>query len=177
MNLLSRSTIIVACFILALVLGFALDLPRYISLKELRQQVEMKIRELAYQEQYISELREASQKLKEHNTTLDLIEGSLPSAPDLPALFAYFQKVSSQNGLVLQGVSPPSIDSSELISGRGKRIQFALTLSGSYASLKNFLSALTKSARLITVKSVAFNAPALETGLFTFNISVEAHSY
>ncbi len=177
MKLLSRSTIIIVCFILALVLGFAFNLPKYRALRELRQQIEIKTREIAFQEQYLSDLREASQKLKEHNTVLAMIEESLPPAPDLPALFAYFQRASSQNGLVLQAISPPSIEGSELISDRGRRIQFALTLSGSYASFKNFLSTLTKSARLITVRSTAFSAPAEQTGLFTFNISVEMHSY
>ncbi len=171
---MSRYSIVVICLIITLILGVVLIGPRYKELKELQQEIKKKSQELEYQEKYLSDLEEASQNLKEYTQELQKINSALPPSPNLPALFGYFQKASSQNGLVLKSINPAAITTSEKISGR--EIKISLSVVGSYPSFKNFLATLQKSARLIGVTSLAFSLPP-KGEIFDFSVNVKMHSY
>lgn len=169
-----RYLIIIACFVSALTIGLALLLPKYKEARVTWQEIAQSQQELDYQRVYSAQLKQASKVLAEHQTGLQKIDAALPSQFDLPGTYYYFQKAAAQNGLSLQSISPPSSTKSKAMSA--KEINFLLSLSGSYSSLKNFLVALYKSARFIIVESISFSSPGKGDN-FNFNVKVRMYSY
>ncbi|MEK7482397.1 MAG: type 4a pilus biogenesis protein PilO [Patescibacteria group bacterium] len=174
MKLFSRSMAIVACLILSAVLLVLMVKPAYQEWSAANQKIKTKEAELRSQQDYYDSLQKASKSLQENADSLAKIDASLPQKPDTPSLFEYFQKTASQNGLLLETISAPSISDTEKFNG--KKIGFSLSLSGTYPSFKNLLSAFQKSARLIEIESIALRAPA-KGDIFNFNISLETYSY
>ncbi len=174
MNFFSRSTAIVACLVISAVLFGLMVKPSYQEWSSAGQKIKTKEAELRSQQDYYDSLQKASKSLQENAASLAKIDASLPRKPDTPALFSYFQKTCSQNGLILETISAPNIGETEKFSG--KKIGFSLSLSGTYSSFKNLLAAFQKSARLIEIESVSLRAPA-KGDIFNFNISLETYSY
>lgn len=172
---MNRNLIILVCFCLVLVFGIGIFYPKYQELRILQKKIEEKRTELQYKEEYFSDLAKISEKLKEDFESLSKIDSALPSDSDLPSLFRFLQKISSENGLILKGMTPSlGIPVSEGSLVEENRLDILLT--GSYPALKNFLSVLQKSARLIEAASVSFSAPT-EGETFLFNLKIKTHSY
>lgn len=178
---MNKLLIIAVCFFVSSGLVILVLWPRYQDLKNLNNLIEEKKLELQNKEEYFSHLDTILKELKKYEeTSLAKINSALPSHPGLPSLFAYLQKASSENGLVLKEMSVLSttlLKEPELLSLHGvKKTSLALTLVGSYPSFKNFIQEFEKSARLVSVESISFSAP--ETGeLFTFNTTLSVYSY
>ena len=171
----SLPIIITVCFLLVLILGIGLLLPKYQDLKGIQRTIEEKKAEIQYKEKYFAEIGEIKTELEKYETELSKIDSALPQSPSLPSLFNFLQEASSQSGLVLKGISPftvaPVGENSDI-----KETEFNLQLSGGYSSFKNFLSTLEKSARMIEIENISFSLP-IEEELFTFNIRVKIFSY
>lgn len=167
--------IITICFLLVLILGIGLLLPRYQDLKGIQKTVEEKKAEVQYKEKYFAEIGEIKTELEKYETELSKIDSALPQNSSLPSIFNFLQEASSQSGLVLKGISPFTVFSVGKDSNL-KETKFNLQLSGDYSSFKNFLSTLEKSARMIEVENISFSLP-IEGELFTFNIRVKIYSY
>ena len=174
MNFFSRSTAIVVCLVLSAVLLALMVKPSYQEWSVVSQKIKTKEVELRSQQDYYDSLQKASNILKDNAASLAKIDTGLPQKPDTPALFEYFQKTCSQNGLILEAISAPNVGDAEKFNG--KKIGFSLSLSGTYPSFKNLLAAFQKSARPIEIESISFRAPA-KGDIFNFNISVETYSY
>lgn len=172
---MNRQTVIIIIFLVAVALGIGLVLPQYQTLKLLQTEINERQNELQSKEQYLADLRKASDTLKEYKTQIAKINSILPSDPDLPALFDFMQNASSQSGLILKGVSPSNSRVSQQFEGI-QETDLSLMLSGSYSSFKNFLSVLEQTARLIEIKSVSFVSPETEAP-FTFNLKATVYSY
>lgn len=149
-------------------------LPKYKEVTAVWQKIAEFQQELDYQKVYSVKLKQASETLAEYQPSLQKIDSALPSQFDLLGTYYYFQKITAQNGLSLQGISAPSIASAEGISAR--EINFSLSLSGSYASLKNFLLALYNSGRFIQVEAISFSSPG-KGDSFNFNVNLKMYSY
>jgi len=186
---MNKPIAIAICLYLTLVLGVGLLWPKYQDWKDFQKKIEEKRIELQYKEEYFSELNKASDTLKEYSQALLKIDSSLPADPDLPSLFDFLQKASSQNGLILKGISPISTTFFEdyyppptlptfggALSSKIQETHLSLSLVGSYFAFKNFLLTLEKSARLIEVESIDFSSPK-KGEIFTFNLKIKVYSY
>ena len=172
---MSRPIIIVISFSLTLILGVGLVWPKYQDLKTLEKKNEEKRAEIRGREEYLQELKKTAEILQNYQIQLAKIDSALPSVPDLPVLFDFLQKVSSQSGLVLKAVSPPTSRLSLDFEGI-KETELTLLVSGNYSSFKNFLSILEKTSRLIEVESISFSGAEKETSL-NFNLKIKVYSY
>lgn len=172
---MSKQTVIIVTFLLTIALGIGLVSPQYQTLKIFQQEVKTRQNELQSKEEYLSNLRKASDELKEYESQISKIDSILPSDPGLPALFDFVQNASSQSGLVLKGISPSNTRPSQKFEGI-KETELSLILSGSYSSFKNFLSVLEKTSRLIEIKSISFSSPEKENP-FNFNLKTMVYSY
>ena len=116
-----------------------------------------------------------AEDLKNYQNQLAKIDSALPLDTDLPALFDFLQKASSQSGLILKSIShldpKPSPDFAQL-----KESEVSLTVSGVYASFKNFLSVLEVTARLIEAQAVSFSSIP-EEGPREFKLTIKVYSY
>lgn len=168
---MNRPITIAICIFLTLILGVVFINPKYQELRGIRERIRVKKAEIQSKEKYFSDITDVSEQLKEYEAQLSKIDSALPPDVSLPALFNFLQTATSQNGLVLKGMSPGFT-----VQGRFGETSVSLVVTGSYSSLKSFLSTLEKSARMIETESISFSSPG-ETGLFTFNLRIKVHSY
>jgi Tfp pilus assembly protein PilO len=168
-----RSYIFILFALCALVI-FVFLLPRHRVLTSLNKNILEKEIELRSQEQYVKELKEVANTLKENKDVLSKIESALPKDHSLPELLNFFQKAASQAGIILGKINPhsgtPEKDTNIMTT------QVDLNLDGNYSDFKDFLRILEKSARLIEVNNIHFAYPRKQ-GPFNFNISTEVYSY
>ncbi len=172
--------IIVSFLILLIVGGYFLGWPKYQELEDKKLEVEGKDTEIKQKQEYLSKLEVFSDRLSEYSDELAEIDFALPIEPSIAALFIFFQKISSENGLILKDTDLGGLFSSETLGTPGERIQkmpFSISVMGSYPALKNFLSVVYKNTRLIEVNSISFSSPEEEESLFTFNLALKTHAY
>ena len=181
-----RIFISIILFGLSFVLGVVFLWPQYQEINNLLLRIENTELNIRYQEEYYKELLVLDEKLGEYQEDITKIDSALP--PDiLPTTFLKFlQKITSENGLILTGVSSFS---SKPVPGKIdiKEGEASLSLAGSYSALKNFLVTLEKSARLIEVDSISFGASPSQFGpeetegevseTFGFQLRIKIHSY
>lgn len=168
-----RILIISICIFLTLALGIGLIWPKYQGLKNLEFKIAQKESELKSQEEYLTNLRNISQELKQYQDNLLKIDSALPDGPSLPSLFNFLQKACSQSGLVLGDIGSVVVSSQK--ESDIKEFHIGLSVSGSYTALKNFLYVLENSVRLIEVENIYFNSEKKEP--FSFNLAIKVHSY
>jgi len=155
-------------FLLAFVLIFFLFIsPKQKSLSLLNSNLSQKKFELESSDKYFQEILKTSEKLKNYQDPISKIDFALPEDPQIPLLFNFLQKSSSQSGLLLENIS--SVNLTE--EGGLKKWTTTLKFKGDYPSFKNFLSILEKSARLIKVERVLISSEK-ESLSFTLTISV-----
>lgn len=162
--------------ILALTLASTLFLvqPNYQKLQEVDFKVNQAQVRLENKEKYLAQLEDFSERLANYKQQLAKIDSALPSSPDLPSLFNFFQKITEGNDLVLTKVSLGSISSLKK-GGPIKTIELDLSLFGSYSSFKDFLKIVEQSSRLIEVQGISFNAPAEKEMSPSFDLKLITH--
>ena len=156
--------------------------PKYQNLQQLSLRVQAKEMELKSKEDYYSHLKQTSRLLEGYREGLSKINSALPRNPSLASLFDYFQKISSQTGLLLEKIgfesgSQPITQKEEQGLPSVKEMGLRLSLSGSYPDFKNFLSVIEKSARLFEVKNISFSVPTEEGEPFSFEVQIKTHRY
>lgn len=152
-------------------------LPQYQKFKDLKEEVAQKKAELSAGEAYFANLRQTSETLKDYQDTLEKIKAALPQELSLANLLNFFQKKSSESGLLLKNVTPTKKTKKEAAPGILAKVEeayFGLNLVGSYSSLKEFLKTLEKSSRLIEVESISLDA-TVEEKLPEYNILIKVY--
>jgi Tfp pilus assembly protein PilO len=167
--------VIIGCFVFSLILGPTFLWPKYQSLRELQNSINIKKMEIEEQEQYFAEIDAVKAKLAENSEATSKIDSALPDSIDIPSLLNFIQQACSQSGLVLENVSPFTIVAAGGMTNI-KEISMSLKVSGSYTALKSFLVVLEKSARLIEAEDISFTSPTKED-LFKVNLKIKIHSY
>jgi Tfp pilus assembly protein PilO len=173
---MSKPIINIVIIALALIFGIFFVLPKYQELDILWQKIERREEELAKRKEYFQELQNTAEELKNYPEQLAKINSALPADPDLPALFDFIQKAASQSGLFLKSISHSAAQPSSEIEGL-KETSVSLALSGSYSSLKEFISNyLEVTSRLIETESISFSSDPKE-GPREFNLTIKVYSY
>ena len=173
---MSKTLISIVFIALALIFGTIFVLPNYQELDLLWQNIKKQEEEIANRKEYFQALRNTAEELKNYQEQLAKIDSALPPDADLPALFDFLQKTASQSGLFLRSISYSHGGASSGIEGL-KETTVSLALSGSYSSLKEFISDyLEVTSRLIEVESISFSASP-EEGPREFNLIIKVYSY
>lgn len=173
--------IIAICSVGGIIFGVNLLLPKFQEFQSQNKVLENKKNELLYKEEYFSKLQNVETQIKEYQAELDKIDVALPNYPSLPSFFDFLQTNTSQSGLVISDMGNFSVSNSKY-SGL-KEVSLKLDVSGPYESLKNFLSILEKSSRVIDVESISFKASDAEEtksqpeDIFVFSLSLKVYSY
>lgn len=174
--------VIIFILISILVIVF-LVFPRYQTVTGLQAQIATKREELANQEKYFKELEETLEKLKNYQGEISKIDSALPQENSFPSLSNFISKTAQSSGLVLGNIGSinanPSSKFPEL-----KENSASFSVVGSYSSLRNFLSSLEKSARLIQIEDISFDT-SKESGellpgqevITEFNFQIKVYSY
>jgi Tfp pilus assembly protein PilO len=158
-------------FILISVLLFFLFIsPKQTSLSILNSQLLQKKHEFETSERYFQEISKTSEKLKNYQEEISKIDSALPEDPSIPSLFNFLQKSSSQSGLLLENIGSITLNE----EGKPKKWTTTLKLKGDYSSLKNFISILERSARLIKIDKISLLG---EGESLSFDLTISFFSY
>ena len=187
-----RLATIIICLILSVILGFFLLWPQYQKFSDERWRVKEKEAERNNQEEYFVHVESIANELLGYETELSKIASALPYSADIPALLNFLEKAAFRNGLILtkitsfslgkpQSTSQSSQQQEESTISRAKDINIEFEVTGSYSALKNFISTLEKSARVIEVESIILKIKrGLEEGKEatpSFSLKIKTYYY
>ena len=170
--------IIIIIILLALALGgYFLWWPEYQEFKNNGLELEIKNENVRQKEEYLSKLEGHINKLSEHANELSKIDIALSTDPSKPTLYNFIMKTSAESGLILNSLNIGEVSSKE----EGiQKIPLSISVSGSYAAFKNFLSVIYKNTRLFEIDSIGFSSPREteeEEKIFTFSLVLKTHAY
>jgi len=183
---MAKKIIIIISLFVALIGGWLFLWPQYQDLQSLHQEIKNKQDELQKTNDFFANLAKAKTELQNYSSEdLAKLDAALPKDPSnyLPALFNYLQTTAGQTGLAFKEISGVTISQSKERPSL-REVVFNVQLVGSYASLKNWLSQINKSARIIEVENISFafeKSSAEKTKgapeSFTFKIKLKTFSY
>ena len=148
--------------------------PGFQELKAVRADIERGGGELQSEREYLQMLDEIKVELEENKEEIAKVNTALPSDPSVPSLFSYLQRTASESGLILTEINPFSVSSPVILTDL-KEITFSVKISGPYASAKNFISTVERSARMIEIESISLTPS--EEGSFGVDLRIKAFSY
>ncbi len=173
---MNKLIIIIVSICASILLGVLVIFPEYSILSILRFDITEAEKTKDYHEEYLTELNSIKVDLEEYDDEIKKIGDSIPNDPDLPSLFNFLQRTASLNRLVLTAVGPFSTSNLKEESSL-KETVLNFSLAGSYPFVKEFLSTVSRSARLIDVNYINFSASQEEEASFKFNFSIRFYSY
>jgi Tfp pilus assembly protein PilO len=170
---MNRLFFIIINFLIIIIVGYFQIFPQYRDIKDLSLTLTVKKNELKKKNDYFSEIRKTIDELKNYEEEVQKIKVALPSEPSPISLLYLIERTAIANGLSIKEIGEYKISDVERSL---KEINFKIGLTGDYPALKNFLSSLEESARLIKVTNVSFKTPG-EKESFIFSLEVKAYSY
>ena len=144
--------------------------PKQKTVSNLYFQFLQKKKEFESTQRYIKEMQNALEKLKNYQEELAKIDSAIPEDPSIPAVFEFIQKTASKSGLILESVGSFGF----VTEGKMKKWTTSFKVKGDYPSLKNFISFLEKSSRLIRINTLSFSG---QEKSFSVDFSVSFFSY
>jgi len=186
-----RLATIIICIIISTVLVFFLLWPQYQKFSDARWQVKEKQTERDNQEEYFNQIGSLSKELEGYKEQKEKIASALPSSPDAPDLLNFLANAILKNGMNLEKITSFSSDQSkkttktasgkeESVFSGAKEIIVEFDVKGEYENLKNFISTLEESARIIEVESISLNKKLKQVegdSTPSFSFKIKAYYY
>ncbi len=177
-NLKKYIPIGLAVIIILLVLAsYFFIFPKYQDYAVKKKELDIKDVDITAKEKYLPKLEIVAERLSEYANQISIVESALPFEPSIAALSNYFQKVMSQNGLILEGLDVSQLfikSASEESSGNINNMLFSATAVGSYDSFKSLLLDIYLNARVIGVESFSLSSA---DDLLNYSINLKTQSY
>ena len=198
----------VGSFLIFLLLIYFLILPKYQEFQKKQSEIKLREQFLANSVEYFKNVSQLSEKLNQSNwkEVREKIDINFSSnSYFLPSLYSFFQNKVLEHGLYLKKItasasSPlkkeaPSSQETETAKTQKKspyvnlkgpvyETTFNLSVFGSYASFKNFLSDIEKQAHLMNVGQITFSSPTASlkkeeapVGSSPFDLTIGVYSY
>ena len=167
----------IVLFIVSIAVGVFMIWPNYQQLSISQQQLAEKEARLQIKENTLVELKELRKELGMYETELEKIRVSIPEDLQLPSLYDLVQSLSSLSGLLMQSISSSTEELSEETTSDLKMTGLSIRLSGSYEGLKEFLSRLNSSARVLNLQAITVVASGTEGEGLGIEAQIEAYSY
>lgn len=171
--------IISILFLVAIVLaGIFLWWPNFQEFEGTRAELEVKKIELKQKQDYFTKLEELDKKLEDYEEELKIIGFAFPTDLEIAPIFNFIQKTGSESGLIIKqlgtGKESRARAKEEI---EMKKFTFSVGVSGSYSSLKNFLSTIYKNSRLFDVNFISFTRGEVEGSMFDVDLTMKTHYY
>lgn len=169
--------ITVTCFFITIVFSIIFLTPKFQEIEKTKECIISTKQLLEKKEVYFLKVKKYKTELKNHQEELSKITPVLGDSIEasLPSLFKFIQEASNETGLILTKINPFIIHPLKE-KPKIKKIQLDFQVKGHYVSFKNFLVALERSNRIISIENIYFSSPE-KGNLFIFNIIISAHSY
>jgi Tfp pilus assembly protein PilO len=150
----------VGSFLIAIVLIFAVGQPMLKGMQETGKKLKEKKEVLAKLQDKLETLKKLKEKESEIRDKNQRVSAALPTDKDISRLFVQFESIASQNGLRIDsvqeaGAATSSSAAASSSSGGVRAVSYTVTgTADSYASLKNALTKLEESLRILNVSKV-----------------------
>ena len=174
-------SIAVILFII-LVLSFYLVMPKYVEFQGLLTELGRKEAEFIGKDAYFIEVTRVHKELMLYKDNLEKIDIALPKKFSLATVLNFINKKSSENGIIIQGISVGKGNAVGTDTGV-REIDLSLQLFGSYTSLEKFINILENSARLIEGEHISFSiaTPTIENPVpqqsYPISLQLKVYSY
>lgn len=179
--------IFVFLIIIFLVAAYFFWWPKYAEFRQSSVDLDVESEKVKKKKDYIFELENKVNILEDYEEELLKISSALPLEYSASSLFSFIQKTASENGLILNdagfGGSNYSVQTVEEGSIQIDKIGITVTVTGNYASFKNFLDSVYKNSRLVEISSISIDYAEQEeeqeglADLFDFSLHVYANYY
>lgn len=161
--------------VIILILGFIgvvvlLDIPKVQGIFDLKNQIENQqkvLEEKQYLVGIVEKLRDAYDSNKE---TLNKLEYIVPKEQEVPNLIVQLETIAVKGGLVLREVGFTAEKKDATTQENYESLIVNMNLTGDYAALGRFLSAVEENIRLMDVKSITFTTQSEAASIFNFNV-------
>lgn len=184
--------IVIAILIIAIgLLIYFLVVPEYYRFLDTQEKLGIVKGEYEGKFAYYSEVERIFAELEDRRESLEKVENAITSEPQLADLMYFFNQKSIESGLIMKSIALSKV-APVAAESNIKEIAFSLDTLGNYQGLKNFLSLMEGSSRLIQVGNLSFGSqaqsqstaqgqgqivlPGIEE-LYNFSFEVKAHSY
>ena len=165
----------IALFII-LGFGFFVFLPQYKEFKKFQRGIAILEAELRGKSKYFADLAQLKETLKGYEESLKKVETALPKEFDLDSFIYFIQDKSNENGLLFQGAIFAGT-SQVAKEGAVRESIVNISVFGSYSALRNFLSSLEKSSRLIEVENISISSAGQFQEVFSVSLPLKVYSY
>ena len=174
---MEKSLTIASIFFLATLLVVVfLIYPTYKDIRATQFEINQKKIDIEWSKEKISHYNQLLEKINQYQEKIKKVETALPSDAELPSLFSSLKNKLEQSGLILRdiSVSPPIVEAKKEI----KSIEVKVRATGSYEGLKDFLSLIEKSGRIIDPENIIISSQTLETeGVLFFELNLNSYFY
>lgn len=168
----SQYIFIIIFLVAVAILGFFLVWPKYQELAMVQTDIEETKARIASREEYLLELKNLDERLREYEPELEIIDSALFGEPWPSHLFDYLSALAFQKGLVMNNISFNISSSKET---KFKESMTSFSLLGSYSKLKDFLSIIESSGKLFNVQKISFSSGDGEP--FSIDLILSTKSY
>ena len=178
---MNRNIIILACVCITIAVAVGLVWPKYQEYQFNLQEVKRIDSEISNIQTRTQNINDVMAQIESQRENFSKAEAAVPSDPSIPSMFIFLQQAADSSGIILKDIQMSGSAEGSSKSETAKKQEatenfLSLSLSGSYASFKNFLSVLENSARLIDDTRVSFNS-SKDSQIFSFGVTLKVHSY
>jgi len=169
---MKREIITLIIFSISFIIIFQYIYPNYRKLSSLSKMpldLENKIERL---ESYIQNINGIFQKKENYQEEIKLMENSLSKENLIPNFINFIQTEGSNSGILITAIKISPLEESS--NKNVKEMSFQINFSASYNSLKNFISKLENSAKIIYFDKISFQRK-IETN--DLDISIEGRTF
>lgn len=136
--------------------------PTLLTMSDLIKEIEDKRQLDKQMAQKIAALSSAQSEYIKNQERFAALDAAIPTNPDLVGLFKILEKLASEQTIVISAMSvaeipkplPPDTLFTQL---ERKNLNFNISITGDYASIRNFVGELAKAQRTIVVEKVTFS--------------------
>ena len=162
---MDKNYLIAALFFIATIIaGVVLAYPKYQTLQSSQNKVAEKEKEYASQLTLIREINEVTTQYKKLESELALVGDLLPqfTSKSVPELFTEFEKITSESGILLSGISfqsaPIKVGSDK---SSYKSVNASISAIGSYDALRSFIKTIEQNKHLMDIASLRISPPSV----------------
>lgn len=176
-EVLVSTNVILTLFTVSFFAAFAIR-PTALTITRLWREISDKRTVRSQLEAKIADLEEAQTALSEVEGDLSLLDSALPATPEFSRLVRLIEYLAFRDGLVLASSRISEIDlyvSEAAASGSAAQLTthpFAVTLRGSYANIRTFLSDLHRLDRTVSVRSISIRSSKKQGGGETYDLEL-----
>jgi Tfp pilus assembly protein PilO len=172
---IDRPIAIAITLFVILLLMFFLVAPEYKTFKKLQIELGEKKAQFNAEFDYYAQITKAYFELQSRPEDIQKIDDALPKDPNLGATVYFLQETAKANGLVIKNVFLSKASSISAKTSQVRDIIFSMDITGSYASLGNFIISLEKSSRIFEILNISFTSSSGPP--YSFTLQVKTHSY